>query len=144
MKIRAFFFAAMLLPFSFVHASPDLAETQKSAEQGDATAQARLGAMYDEGLGVPQDDRQAAVWFRKAAEQGDASAQHSLGLMYETGRGVPQNYSLAYSWLSVAAAVGYEEASKSRDKVAKKLSSSQLEEAQKQAAQYFEQYQPRN
>ena len=45
MKIRAFFFAAILLPFSYVHASPSLAETQKMAEQGDVDAQRLLGLM---------------------------------------------------------------------------------------------------
>ena len=117
---------------------------RKAAEQGDATAQRNLGLMYDTGTGVQQDYQQAAAWFRKAAEQGDLTAQRDLGLMYDMGRGVPQNYSLAYSWLSVAVALGYEDASKSRDKVAEKLSSSQLAEAQNRAAQYFEQYQPHN
>ena len=33
------------------------------AEQGNAGAQSNLGYMYDEGEGVPQDDKEAAVWF---------------------------------------------------------------------------------
>ena len=36
------------------------------AEQGDAGAQSYLGEMYNEGLGVPHDDRKAAGWHRKA------------------------------------------------------------------------------
>ena len=31
----------------------------------------------------PQDDAEAAKWFRLAAEQGDAEAQHNLGVMYD-------------------------------------------------------------
>ena len=42
------------------------------AEQGDALAQYSLGEMYDLGEGVPEDDAEAAKWYRKAAEQGDA------------------------------------------------------------------------
>ena len=42
----------------------------KAAEQGNATAQFNLGAMYKNGRGVPQYYAQAAVWCRAAAEQG--------------------------------------------------------------------------
>src|ERR1700686_3891628 len=55
--------------------------SRELAEQGDAMAQSRLGLMYQDGRGVPQDDRQAVEWFRKAAEQGRANAQYSLGYM---------------------------------------------------------------
>jgi uncharacterized protein len=61
------------------------------AEQGDADAQFNLGVMYDEGEGVPQDDKEAVKWWRLSAEQGDASSQFMLGLMYEEGLGVPQD-----------------------------------------------------
>ncbi len=62
------------------------------AEQGDADAQFSLGAMYDKGRGVPQDDAEAVKWSRKAAEQGYADAQLNLGVAYELGQGVPQDY----------------------------------------------------
>ena len=72
------------------------------AEQGDANAQALLGRMYEEGLGVKQDDVKAMKWFRKAAEQGFAPAQFNLGVMYYNGRGVQVNKSLAKEWLGKA------------------------------------------
>ena len=84
---------------------------------------------------------------QKIAEQGDANAQFNLGDMYANDQGVPQSYSLAYTWLSVAIANGYRDQSRAiskRDALAAKLSPPQLAEAQKRAAQYFEQYQPRN
>jgi TPR repeat protein len=43
-----------------------------AAEQGNASAQHNLGAMYDKGRGVPQDYAEAAKWFRLAAKQGNA------------------------------------------------------------------------
>ena len=61
-----------------------------AAEQGNADAQYNLGVMYDNGRGVPQDDKTAVKWYRLAAEQGDASAQSNLGVMYGTGQGVPR------------------------------------------------------
>ena len=68
-----------------------LREWRPLAEQGDANAQYNLGVMYRNGEGVPEDDRQAAFWYRKAAEQGDASAQNNLGLMYvATARASPR------------------------------------------------------
>jgi len=36
------------------------------AEQGEAAAQFNLGLMYATGQGVPQDDAEAAKWFRRA------------------------------------------------------------------------------
>src|SRR5689334_2503681 len=61
------------------------------AEQGDVQAQFNLGAMHEQGLGVPKNDAEAVNWFRKAAEQGFAGAQYLLGLMYHEGLGVPKN-----------------------------------------------------
>ena len=40
----------------------------------------------DSGRGVPQDDVEAAAWYRQAAEQGYAKAQYNLSFMYATGR----------------------------------------------------------
>ena len=58
------------------------------AEQGNADAQANLGFMYQNGQGVPQDDKRAIAWYRKAADQGNDYGQTTLGFMYESGRGV--------------------------------------------------------
>ncbi|MEE2933713.1 MAG: tetratricopeptide repeat protein, partial [Pseudomonadota bacterium] len=77
-----------------------------AAEQGDAFAQFRLGMMYDQGRGVPQDDKTAVKWYRLAAEQGDASAQYNLGLMYRDGYGVPQDDKIAVKWFRLAAEQG--------------------------------------
>ena len=38
-----------------------------------------LGVMYDEGFGVAQDAKQAAMWYQKAANRGHVEAQFSLG-----------------------------------------------------------------
>ena len=120
-----------------------ISEVQKAAEQGDASAQYKLGWMYDKGRGVAQDDKQAVAWYRKAAEQGDASAQYKLGVMYENGKGVAQDYKLAYVWSAVAAANGDALAANNRDIFAKSLSPAALAEAQTVAGQYVEQYQPK-
>jgi S1-C subfamily serine protease len=80
------------------------------AEQGDATAQSRLGSMYYFGRGVPKNYTEAARWFRKAAEQGGASVQFLLGLMYNMGQGVPKDYAEAARWFRKAAEQGVADA----------------------------------
>jgi hypothetical protein len=86
--------------------SPPLAEVRKAAEQGDATAQAKMGRAYFLGLGVPKDAAEALKWYRKAAEQGEPNAQVTLGFMYEKGQGVAQDYSEALGWYHKAAEQG--------------------------------------
>src|SRR5215510_1422578 len=78
-------------------------ELRKSAEGGDASAQNKLGLLYYEGKGVPQDYRQAKQWFEEAAKQGYAGAQTNLGTLYLHGEGAPQSDQMALFWFSQAA-----------------------------------------
>lgn len=80
------------------------------AQKGNAEAQDDIGRIYEAGLGVPQDFKQAAGWYRKAADQGYARAQNSLGLLYMNGQGVTQDYQQAIDWFRKAAAQGEAEA----------------------------------
>ncbi len=110
-----------------------LRELTPLAEQGDASAQYNLGLMYDNGWGVPQDDKTAVKWYRLAAEQGNTSAQGNLGAMYAFGKGVIKDYVYAHMWGNIAASNGNETGTKLRDFVEKKMTPSQLETAQKLA-----------
>jgi len=118
-----------------------LKEMQPLAEQGDADAQFNLGVMYENGQGVPQDDGEAARWFRLAAEQGESAAQTKLGLLYEQGRGVLQDYVQAHMWVNLAAAQNQEDATKYRNALAKKMTSEQIAEAQRLAREWLAQHQ---
>jgi len=62
--------------------------------------------MYKKGYGVPQDNPEAAKWFRLAADQGEAFAQYHLGVMYGKGQGMPQDYQEAAKWFRLAADQG--------------------------------------
>ena len=84
-----------------------LQEWTPLAEAGDEVAQYNLAWMYDSGLGVPQDYKEAAKWYQLAADQGDADAQINLGFMYKNGEGVPQDYKEAVKWYLLAADQGY-------------------------------------
>ena len=125
------------------------------ADHGNAAAQFRLGVMYDNGEGVPEDHVQAVAWYRKAADQGyaaahaqamdwyrkaaaqgQADAQKNLGGMYAKGEGVPQDLVQALKWLSLAAAQGDADAIKYRDAIAAKITPAQIAEAQKLAREW--------
>ena len=85
------------------------------AEQGDPAAEAGIGFLFHKGLGVTQDDAQAAAWFVKAAEQGQAEAQLLLGTLFFFGKGVPQSYVSAFAWCDIAGTNGQSDASECRD-----------------------------
>lgn len=80
-----------------------LSEWRPLAESGQAEAQFNLGVLYDEGLGVKQDQTQAAHWYRRAAEQGHAQAQYNLAVLYANGLGLTQDYAEAAHWYRKAA-----------------------------------------
>jgi len=79
---------------------------KESAEKGDKESQYYLATMYDDGVGVLQNDRQAVYWYAKSAEQGYADAQNNLGVMYLEGEGVTKDEQRALHWFKKAAAQG--------------------------------------
>lgn len=107
-----------------------------AAIQGDANAQYNLALLYYLGQGVTKNYTEAARWLRLTADQGAANAQYNLGLLYAKGEGVPQNFMRAYMWLSLSAAQGYQLAVKARETVAALMTSAQVVEAQKLAADW--------
>ncbi|MCE9591122.1 MAG: trypsin-like peptidase domain-containing protein [Planctomycetes bacterium] len=78
----------------------------RSAEEGDAQAQFKLGVMYATGDGADKDPAEAAKWFTRAAEQGLDGGQYFLGLMYATGSGIPKDPDEAVKWYTRAAEQG--------------------------------------
>ncbi|MEE8152836.1 MAG: tetratricopeptide repeat protein [candidate division NC10 bacterium] len=108
----------------------------RSTSQGQADAQFRLGFMYYDGQGVPQNYAEAVNWYRMAASQGQADAQLGLGIMYHNGQVVPQDYVQAHLWFNLAAAQGNEDARKNRDTTAGMMTPAQIVEAQRLAREW--------
>jgi uncharacterized protein len=106
------------------------------ADQGNATAQYRLGHLYNDGTGVTQDYVQALRWYRLAADQGIAAAQFGLGTMYENGQSVPQNFVLAHMWFNLSASQGDKAAALNRDELATSMNTAQITVAQKLAREW--------
>ena len=98
-------------------------------------AQHNLGVMYDNGVGVPEDDATAVAWFRRAAEKGYIKSQSNLGLMYANGEGVPRDDVKAYLWFDVAGRRGNPVAARNRDTLARSMTPVEVETAQALASQ---------
>jgi hypothetical protein len=52
-----------------------------SADEGFAGAQNNLGDMYEDGSGVPANDKFAVYWYARAAERGEPTAYFSLSTL---------------------------------------------------------------
>jgi TPR repeat protein len=103
-----------------------------------------IGVMHFKGHGVPPDAAEARQWFELAAARGQAEAQYNLGVLYLNGQGIAQDEVQAYKWLDLAAATytakaEREEAVKTRDSVAAKMTPAQIAEAQKLASEWKKQ-----
>lgn len=68
----------------------------------DPDAQYYLGRLYMDGIGAPQDVRQAARWFGLSAHKGQTQAQAMLGAMLFSGQHVPRQAARGLMWLMVA------------------------------------------
>lgn len=87
---------------------------QPLANNGNALAQYRLGMMYYNGQGVPEDEKQAIYWWKKAAAQGYVEAMFQLGSAYlfgsQAAKFVPDPDREAATWYFQAASAGHAEA----------------------------------
>lgn len=112
--------------------------TSLLAEQGDPYSQLYLAYMYDNGMGIPENDAEAYKWYRKAADQGMPAGQNSLGVMYANGIVVPQDYLAAYIFFYMAAVQSHQGARESSAEMATHLTPEQLDRGQKLAIHCIE------
>jgi len=61
---------------------------QTSCDAGEAAGCNKLGELYQDGRGTPQDDGHAFQLFQKACDAGNAVSCNHLGFMYTIGGGV--------------------------------------------------------
>jgi len=66
----------------------------------------RIGFLYANGQGVPQDYAEAMRWYKKAADLGHTPAIFMIGVFYQFGKGVPKDEAQARVWMKKAAAMG--------------------------------------
>ena len=76
-------------------------------EKNDPKSMTLLGELYADGLGVPNDDKKAAEWYKLAAARGDREAMFALSMFKMTGRGGPADRPEAVRLLTEAAKRGH-------------------------------------
>jgi TPR repeat protein len=77
-----------------------------AAEEGHADSQFNVALMYERGIGVGKDEKEAVDWYGKSASQGNAAAQFNLGVLYENGRGTKVDFAKANEWYRKASVQG--------------------------------------
>lgn len=83
-------------------------EIAKAAvERGEAQSATLAGRIYQEGLGVPRDEVQAAQWYRKGAELGDFNAMFAFGVLLAEGVAIKKDITGAAQMFEKAAAQGH-------------------------------------
>ena len=50
-----------------------------AAKEGHVDSQFNVALMYEQGIGVGKDEKEAVVWYGKAASQGSAGAKRETG-----------------------------------------------------------------
>ena len=108
-------------------------DLEKTAKQGDVSAQLAVANAYFNGDGVVANKNKAAQWYYKAtmgnnaeakaklysfyskelekyAKSGDAQAQYEVGMDYYEGEGVEKNTEIAAKWFLSAKTQGHEAA----------------------------------
>jgi len=98
--------------------------------------------MYDEGQGVPENNTEAFNLFTQAAEQGHSDGQTALGMMLALGQTGPPDYIQATKWFTLAANAGDQSAQQAQAELAKKMTPSQVAQAQKLAKAWADSRQP--
>jgi tetratricopeptide (TPR) repeat protein len=64
---------------------------QQAADAGYGMAMNNIGALYEEGSGVPRNYDESARWYAKAVAAGEPIAMVDLGWQYEHGHGVKKD-----------------------------------------------------
>ena len=77
------------------------------AERGDAAAQTLIGELYEKGLGIRRDPKEATRWYKLAAESGSSDAQFSYALKLLEGKYVTRDEGTARDLMKRAADAGH-------------------------------------
>src|SRR5690606_17066088 len=57
-------------------------EFLEAAKVGHVYAQYNVGLMYEQGLGIGKDAKEAVHWYKESAIQGNSAAQFNLGVCF--------------------------------------------------------------
>lgn len=77
------------------------------AKLGDAKAQTLIAELYDRGLGIARDPKEATGWYELASANGDREAHFGYAVKLLEGRHVEKNHEKAKELLKIAADGGH-------------------------------------
>lgn len=77
-----------------------------AAKVGHVYAQYNVGLMYEQGLGISKNDKEAFYWYNESAIQGNSAAQFNLGVCFENGIGTTVYFEKANEWYRKASVQG--------------------------------------
>ena len=92
-----------LAAFNDARYSDALNEWYPLAKDNNSAAEYQLSIMLLNGLGLPVDFKQGAIWLQRSASKDYSEAQFELGKLYITGQRIEQNYDQGMRWLLSAA-----------------------------------------
>lgn len=107
-------------------------DLREMADKGVTGAQVAVGTLYQAGVLMVRDFKEAAAWYRKAAAQGSANAYRNLADLYEKGDGVRKNHVRQLEYLMLAAAGGNRHASAQAAELKWKMTPTEIAEAKSQ------------
>jgi GAF domain/Sel1 repeat len=107
------------------------------AKAGDSIAQYEMALRYAHGKGVPQNYRDAMVWFKRAANHGDIRAQSALSDLYLSGRDLPRDYVRAYTWASIAGGLRRDDNDRLKA-IESRMTPVQIEDAHRRISMWWE------
>lgn len=95
----------------------NIATIRSQAKKGQASAQYNLGRMYELGIKMPVDKKEALAWYQKAAAQGYPDAEYRLAIAFLYGINVQKDEKLGRQWLSSASKHGHQVATNLMTKI---------------------------
>ena len=118
----------------FLRAAEEDYKRAITLDKNYAPAYYNLGLMYVKGTGVPQNDTEAAHWFRMSAEAGYDQGQLNYAFAWFKGKGgLKADKVEAYKWLYLARQQGNKQAADILAKITKTMNPTEIADGQKRA-----------
>lgn len=93
---------------------------ETAARERMAAAYGRLGYIYSEGVGVPEDDVKAVEWWTKGVKESDSTSASNMGWACQYGEGgVQQDFEKALDYYAMAIFFAYYDGNKTTDEYAR-------------------------
>jgi len=108
---------------------------ERAAKQQSPAGEYCLGVIYEQGVGIEKNPKEATKWYLLAAHWGNARAMESVGRIYASGAAGKVDRVEAYVWLVRAAAKGDQPALQAAAKLKAEMDKKELAKAEQQIIQ---------